>query len=223
MKDDFSSLKQYIGNFSVVEKLSDNLFIPLEWKPLLELSGKGRVNLVIALWKSQFQQEFSVLLDVFSKHLISIELIELNKIVNMLYVFKNPKGEQLHYIGLPPLLPYQKPDKFYGRDWPAKFLDFYTHIHNGWYEVESQAMGPMPIEEFFLLSEKEWGVLDEITIDFALDKVVAVFSNSAGGYLCWNLNAAVASGLVWWDDEAPDFVDFWDILDEWCAMGIQEY
>jgi hypothetical protein len=33
----------------------------------------------------------------------------------------------------------------------------------------------------------------------------------------------VPASLVWWDDEAPDAVDFWDLLDEWLAMGIQDY
>jgi len=78
------------------------------------------------------------------------------------------------------------------------------HIHNGWYEAESHALGLLPLEECFLLSEKEWGVLDEITVDFSLEKVLAVFSNGAGGYLCWILKTPEPSGLVWWDDEEPD-------------------
>jgi hypothetical protein len=216
-------LEKYIGKFSIIDKVPEDLFIPAAWKPLESLPQKERTKFVVDLWKVNFQAEFSVLLEVFRKHLISIELIEVNSLVNMLYIFQNPKGDYLHYIGRPPLTLYQKPQAINGLNLPVKFLDFYTQIHNGWHEVISHSLGLMPIEEAFLLSENEWGILDEISIDFSLDKVLAVFSNSAGGYLCWNFNSSLPSGLIWWDDEEPDFVDFWDILDEWSAMGIQDY
>jgi len=218
-----SDLEQHIGKFSIIDKLSEELFIPSEWKYLVDLSSKERVKAVIDLWKVNFQAEFSVLLEAFRKHLISIELIGINNFVKMLYIFQNPKGDYLHYIGEPPLLPHQQPKTISGFNWPVKFLDFYTQVHNGWYEIVSHSLGLMPLEEVFLLSKNEWGILEEISIDFSLDKVLAVFSNSAGGYLCWNFNSSLPSGLVWWDDEEPDFVDFWDILDEWSAMGIQDY
>ena len=189
----------------------------------MDLSGKQRVKFVIDLWKINFQAEFSVLLEVFRKYLISVELIEVNNVVSMIYTFKNPKGDYLNYIGQPPLLSYQQPKTINGFNWPINFLDFYAKVHNGWYEVVSHSLGLMSIEEVFLLSKKEWGILEDISIDFSLEKVLAVFSNSAGGYLCWNFNSSPPSGLVWWDDEEPDFVDFWDILDEWSAMGIQDY
>jgi hypothetical protein len=218
-----SDLEKYIGKFSILDTVSEDLFMPAAWKPLVRLSKEERIKFVIDLWKVSFQTELSVLLEIFRKHLVSIEMIEINNFVNILYIYQNPKGDYLHYIGHPPLLPHQKPQTVSGFNLPIKFLDFYTQVHNGWYEVISHSLGLMPIEEIFLLSKEEWGILDEISVDFSLDKVIAVFSNSAGGYLCWNFNTSLPSGLIWWDDEEPDFVDFWDILDEWSAMGIQDY
>lgn len=218
-----SELEKHIGKFSILDRVSEDLFVPAAWRPLVNLSKQERIKFIIDLWKVNFQAELSVLLEAFRKHLVSIELIEINNFVNILYIFQNPKGDYLHYIGQPPLLPHQKPQTISGFDLPIEFLDFYTQVHNGWYEIVSHALGLMPIEELFLLSKNEWGILDEISVDFSLDKVIAVFSNGAGGYLCWNFNSPLPAGLIWWDDEEPDFVDFWDILDEWSAMGIQDY
>lgn len=218
-----SELEKHIGKFSIVDEVSEDLFIPAQWRNLAGLSNREKIKFIINLWKVDFQVEFSALLEAFRKHLISIELIEINKFVNILYIFQNPKGGYLHYIGHPPLLHYQRPKAVKKFSFPAKFLDFYIQIHNGWHEINSHSLGLMPIEEIFVLSENEWGILEEISINFSLDKILAVFSNSAGGYLCWNFNSSPPSGIIWWDDEEPDFVDFWDILDEWSAMGIQDY
>ena len=221
--NNLSELRKQFGSFTIVKELPEHLLVPLEWRPFLNASAKESIKHITRIWSAYYQQEFSVLLEVFAKHLVSVQLIEADKRTALLYIFKNPKGQYVNYIGHAPLLPYQVPPTIKGLPWPDKFLGFYTRIHNGWYEIESHAMGLMPVEEVFPLSGMEWGILDEISIDYSLDKVLAVFSNSAGGYLCWNFNTSEPSGLVWWDDEEPDAADFWDILDEWAAMGIAEY
>lgn len=223
MDKNLSALEEHLGRFSVLDKTPEHLLVPVEWQPLIGLSNKEKVKYIISLWKKYYLEEFSVLLEIFQKRLNTIHLIELNDNLAMLYIFKNPKGEYLYYVGYVPLPSWQLPAIAENLPWPAKFLEFYRNIHNGWYEIESNALGLLPLAEFFWLSEKEWGVLDEISIDFSLDKVLAVFSNGAGGYLCWNFNTTEPSGLVWWDDEEPDTAGFWDILDEWSAMGIEEY
>ncbi|SHM03362.1 SMI1/KNR4 family protein [Hymenobacter psychrotolerans] len=223
MDKNLSALEKNLGRFSVLDKLPENLLVPAEWQPLIGRSDKEKVKHITSLWDKYYHTEFSALLGIFQKRLNTVHLIELENKPALLYIFKNPQGEYLHYVGHAPLLSGQLPATTENLPWPAKFLEFYKTIHNGWYEVESHALGLFPIDEFFWLSEQEWGVLDEIEIDFSLDKVLAVFSNSAGGYLCWNFNTTEPSGLVWWDDEEPDMADFWDILDEWSAMGIEEY
>ena len=223
MDKNLSALEEHLGRFSILDKLLEHQLVPTEWQPLIRLSDKEKVKYVISLWEKYYLEEFSVLLGVFQKRLKTVHIIESDNKIALLYTFKNPKGEYLYYVGHAPSLSWQLPEVSENLPWPAKFLEFYRNIHNGWYEVESHALGLLPQDEFFGLSEKEWGVLDEISIDFSLDKALAVFSNGAGGYLCWNFNTAEPSGLVWWDDEEPDMADFWDILDEWSAMGIEEY
>lgn len=223
MDNNLSELRKHLGPFTIVQELPEHLPMPVEWHPFIKASAKESIKHIVGIWSKYFRQEFSVLLETFEKHLTSVQIIEANKSVALLYIFKNPKGQYVNYIGQAPLMPYQIPDAIQKFPLPDNFLEFYSRIHNGWYEIESGAMGPMPLAEIFPLSDMEWGILDEISIDYSLDKVLAVFSNSAGGYLCWNFNTDEPSGLVWWDDEEPDFVDFWDILDEWSAMGIAEY
>lgn len=223
MNENLAKLKTHIGEFTVLNEIPAHLIVPSQWHSLINLSPKERVKYITTIWIKHYGDELSVLLDVFRKRLLTIELIEIEKKVALLYIFKNPKGEFINYIGHAPLLIYEMPSTINNFSWPNKFEYFYNHVHNGWYEAESHALGLLPIEEFFKLSDMEWGILDDISIDFSLDKTLCVFSNSAGGYLCWNFNTSEPTGLVWWDDEEPDFADFWDILDEWSAMGIEEY
>ncbi|UYZ62612.1 hypothetical protein [Hymenobacter weizhouensis] len=223
MNENLSNLKKHIGEFTVFGEIPQHIIVPAQWHPLINLSPKHRIKHIIATWSKYYDEEFSVLLEVFRKRLVTIELIEHENKAALLYIFKNPKGDYINYIGHTPLLAYEVPPNINKFPWPNKFQEFYSQVHNGWYEAESHALGLLPLDEFFSLSDMEWGILDDITIDFSLDKILCVFSNSAGGYLCWNFNTPEPTGLVWWDDEEPDFADFWDILDEWSAMGIEEY
>jgi hypothetical protein len=218
-----SALSAHFGRLTLLTELPEHVRVPREWRPFLHASAKEALTHIMGIWRACYPHEFDVLLEAFAKYLVSVQLVEADKRIALLYTFKNPKGQYVNYIGHTPLLPHQVPAAIQGLPWPDKFLGFYTHVHNGWYEVESHAMGLMPVEEAFPLSDMEWGIVEELSIDYALDKVLAVFSNSAGGYLCWNFNTGEPSGLVWWDDEEPDAADFWDILDEWAAMGIAEY
>lgn len=225
MNSTYAELTKYLGPFSVLRDLPAEGLVPPAWQGLPEASAPDRIRLVIALWEQYYPHEFSTLLEVFRQYLVAVEVLVQDTKCSLLYVFKNPRGEYLHYLGQAPLAAPQLPATLSGFPWPARFLPFYAQLHNGWYEVVSHAVGLLPLEEIFPLSEHEWGILEELALPgtFSLANVLGVFSSGAGGYLCWDFNAAVPTGLVWWDDEAPDKVDFWDILDEWSAMGIQDY
>ncbi|RZL10815.1 MAG: hypothetical protein EOO62_12795 [Hymenobacter sp.] len=225
MNPTYTALTQYLGAFSVLNELPADSVVPPAWQALLGSPAPDRIRLVIALWEQQYPREFSTLLSVFRQHLVAVEVLAQDTKCSLLYVFKNPRGEYLHYLGQAPLVAPQLPATLSGFPWPDRFLPFYAQLHNGWYEVVSHAVGLLPLEEMLLLSEHEWGILEELDLPstFSLTNVLGVLSSGAGGYLCWNFNEAVPAGLVWWDDEAPDVVEFWDILDEWAAMGIQDY
>lgn len=220
-------LPQHLSAFSVLGDLPFPVavVVPQAWQALLGATASDRVRLVIALWEQCYAHEFSTLLRVFRQHLVTVEVLAHATGCSLLYVFQNPRGEVLHYLGHTPIAPAQLPVTLQGFAWPDRFARFYTQLHNGWYEVVSHAVGLLPLAETMVLSELEWGLLDDLDLPstFSLANVVSVFSSGAGGYLCWDFNQVVPAGLVWWDDEAPDVVDFWDLLDEWSAMGIQDY
>jgi hypothetical protein len=225
MNTSYANLTQYLGPFSVLRDLPPVVKVPPAWQPLLGATAPDKINFVISLWEQCYPHEFSTLLRVFRQYLLTVEVLAHATECSLLYVFRNPRGEVLHYLGQAPVAPRQLPATLGGFPWPDRFAAFYTQLHNGWYEVVSHAVGLLPLEETFLLSAHEWGVLEELDLPstFSLANVLGVFSSGAGGYLCWDFNAAEPAGLIWWDDEAPDAVDFWDLVDEWSAMGIQDY
>jgi hypothetical protein len=225
MPASYTDLTPYLGLFSVLHDLPAAVQVPPAWQGLLGATAPDRVNFVIALWEQCYPHEFSTLLRVFRQQLLTVEVLAHGRECRLLYVFQNPRGHVLHYLGHAPVALPHLPTTLQGFGWPDRFALFYTQLHNGWYEVVSHAVGLLPLEETFLLSTHEWGLLEalELPRTFSLAHVVGVFSSGAGGYLCWDFNAAEPAGLIWWDDEAPDAVDFWDLVDEWSAMGIHDY
>jgi len=221
---DHNYIKQFIGNFRVVNTLTDQSLVPQSWHSILESSNqRERVQKVCDIWSQSYNQKLSTLIKTFDRYLLDVHIIEAEEVLAMLYIF-DQGGEEQYYIGKNPL--QKKIPAAVLPLWnklPDDFTRFYQQVHNGWYELNSEAVGPLSVEDFTILSSNEWGILDEIKPSFSLDKVVSVFSNGAGGYLCWNLNGESPEALLWWHDEAPDTnIDFWDVLDEWATMGIDE-
>ena len=217
-------MKRYIGDFIVVNEASTAHNVPNLWREVFNNDDeKARVGKAIDMWSEVYRDKLSSLLATFDKSLTQVDLIQSADGLAILYTF-TVNDELRYYIGKSPKEKSTSPDtQAFFDGLPEDFVFFYKNIHNGWYEVVSEAMGLTSIENFVILSEQDWGILDTIKINFSLDKVVSVFSNGAGGYLCWDYNHAQPSGLVWWNDEAPDTgVDFWDVLDEWATMGIDE-
>lgn len=105
----------------------------------------------------------------------------------------------------------------------SELRKFYDTLHDGWCYLASDSMVLVPAKDFLVLDEQDWGILDEIDVDLDLSKVVGVFSNGMGGYVCLNTSEAPAKGLSWFHDEAPKLtIYFWPTIDEWTVIGIQE-
>ena len=218
-------LKKYIGDFNIIDKFQETNFLPALWQKIfIESVEESRVTQTIEVWSEYYKEKLSTLITVFDKFLTKVELLQQDKSYSMLYTF-TIQGEQRYYIGNAPIdrINLSAEQKNFLNKFPEDFSYFYRNIHNGWYEVVSEAMGPAPLKDFMDLSKQDWGILDDIEISFSLTKVVSVFSNSAGGYLCWDFNSSIPTGLIWWSDEAPEEdVDFWGALDEWTSLGIDE-
>ncbi len=217
-------LKKYLGDFTIISESRTVDYLPELWRPIfVHGEQEDRVTATINMWSSYYRDKLSSLLNTFNKFLKRVDLVQVADSFSVLYTFEI-NGELRFYLGKNPDKKQDTEDvQAFLHGLPDDFIFFYENIHNGWYEVVSEAMGLMPIEDFIILAEQDWGILDTIRITFSLHKVVGVFSNSAGGYLCWDYNHVIPTGLIWWHDEAPDIdVDFWAVLDEWTSLGIDE-
>lgn len=68
---------------------------------------------------------------------------------------------------------------------PPRLQEFYVTLHNGWTELSSDALGPLPLADIELLSDQDWELEpgDEARLPFRLDQVLTVFRNGGGDQL----------------------------------------
>ncbi|MBI3511843.1 MAG: hypothetical protein HY064_14375 [Bacteroidetes bacterium] len=156
-----------------------------------------------------------------TEFLKQVELIASDYGTSLLYSF-DVKGKIHFREGRNPLEKKIRPDV--ATIWqalPEPLQKFYSGLHDGWFQAGSEAMGPLPSASITPLSTEEWGILQNIRIDFDLKDVITLFSNGGGGYLCLNTATSPAKSLIWWSSQAPDIdVAFFDVLDEWTTMGL---
>jgi hypothetical protein len=156
----------------------------------------------------------------------SVFLDQRRSLLYLLYVYTS-RGRNINvYAGLPPAGEAPERIKEAFKHFPRELRDFYLKLHNGWTFLPDNAMGPLPLDDCAFISDDEFDFDDEKAAEAPFDpkKVLTVFHNGSGDYLCLNLGKlnqdGEASALIWWHEEPtkPDFVDFWPVLDAW--MGI---
>jgi hypothetical protein len=106
---------------------------------------------------------------------------------------------------------------------PANFKEFYNSLHNGWYYLASNSLGPSPTDDFFILDDLEWGILETIGDPGCdLKKLLAVYTNGMGGYVALNIEGKRACGdVLWWKDKPPRLnIDAWAVIDAWTEIGL---
>jgi hypothetical protein len=107
---------------------------------------------------------------------------------------------------------------------PADFRTFYDTLHNGWYYLASNSMGPAPTEDMFLLDEQEWGILDDIGDPGCdLKDLLAVYSNGMGDYVALSVDRREYGDVLWFHDKPPQLnIDAWAVIDSWTEIGLNE-
>lgn len=228
MSTNLSSVELYLNKYSPNTKLVSetsnlDLFkLPLAWTEILKAQPENRIESVLRLWKDHFAQELSLTITTLERQLKAVHVIEGINDYSLLYQVEN-EGELYFYIGSSSysLKIPNKLEKYWSKI-DSKIQQFYTRLHNGWYFLPSLSLGLLPSNEFFTLDEKEWGILEDIDSPIDLEKTVAFFHNGSGGYLCINFEEDMPRGVVWWKDEEPTIgVNFWDYLDEWINIGLE--
>lgn len=208
-------------------EVDPTLPVPAPWVTILQDQQQGRKLALYAYWNAFAAQVPAVynFLNHFARPVAV--LAEQNKHVSLLYPF-TAKDVLYFYRGHPALraVPAQ-----YEALWPripAEFRDFYTNIHNGWTFLSSNAMGPLPVEDWAFLSDDKFDIDEDCAAKMPVDisKVLTVFHNGGGDYLCLDFSApdGIATGLIWWHEEpdTPEVVDFWAYLDAWISIFFED-
>jgi len=148
----------------------------------------------------------------------------------LLYVHSSQERNIHFYAGLPPAseIPERLGEAF--KRFPRELRDFYLNLHNGWTFLPDNSLGPLPLDNCAFISDDKFDFTEDKAAEapFDADKVLTVFHNGAGDYLCLNLGKlnpdGEASALIWWHEEPtkPDFVDFWPAFDAWIGISFED-
>lgn len=111
---------------------------------------------------------------------------------------------------------------------PDDLKEFYRSVHNGWTYLADNAMGPLPIGDLELLTEKLDLDDDEVSrMPVFADAILPVFHNGAGDFLCLDLSKSKGdgwdAGILWWHEKPiePEAADFWAVMNTWIEIFVE--
>lgn len=230
--DKLSFLKQYRKNIEFVSNRDllniEKENMPEKWIEIFKETDKTRKqDKLIALWNSVCEKELSNTISYLKENLLEFELIVDNGQYAVLYSIKSENEEILYYEGgIPNTSIYISEMQ---RDWsivPESIKEFYEKLHNGFCYLPSRAMGLVPVERITHFEDHEWGILEELDEPLGINMVTTYgfFENGMGGYVAIDLNNCIGDvATLWFTDDKPEYnVNFWDIVDEWIVIGLQD-
>lgn len=230
--DKLSFLQQYrksiefVSNEDLLNIKKEN--IPKEWvEVFIETDKTERKDKLIALWNRVCEKELSHTISYLKENLVDVELIIDNGQYAILYSVKSENDEILYYEGgIPNKSIYDLDIEQAWSSVPQSIVKFYGKLHNGFYYMPSRAMGLVPLERVTYFKEDEWGILDDLEhpLEINLDTTYGFFENGMGGYVAVDLNNCTDNrATLWFTNDQPEYnVDFWDIVDEWILIGLQD-
>ncbi|MCM3033908.1 SMI1/KNR4 family protein [Niallia sp. MER 6] len=225
--DKIAFLKQYRKSIEFVSDKDllhiENGKIPGKWLEIFREADKFiQKDKLIALWKSVCEKELSNTISYIKENLVELELIIDNGEYAVLYSIKS-EDEEIHYYegGIS--------TKSVLNDWvafPEVIKAFYEELHNGFYYFASRAMGLVPFEHVTRFDDYEWGILEELDepLGINMEKTYGFFQSGMGGYVAIDLdNSMDDTATLWFTNDQPEYnVSFWDVVDEWIVIGMQD-
>lgn len=217
---------EFVSNEDLLNIKKEN--IPEEWvEVFIETDKTERKDKIIALWNRVCEKELSHTISYLKENLVDVELIIDNGQYAILYSVKSENDEILYYEGgIPNKSIYDLDMQQAWSSVPQSIVKFYGKLHNGFYYMPSRAMGLVPLERVTYFKEDEWGILDDLEhpLEINLDTTYGFFENGMGGYVAVDLNNCTDNrATLWFTNDQPEYsVDFWDIVDEWILIGLQD-
>jgi hypothetical protein len=194
--------------------------LPNSWIDLLSFEGEKRIERTLIYWEP-FDAEFKEVTMHLRRGLVELQLLRYRSEFSLVYAIRTAKTGEIYYYEArnPRTMKLSKSVQGVWDLLPKKLRQFYE-FQNGWFYLPSISNGLLPVEDFELLSDSQWGILDSIpkpSIDLA--KSLAVFHNGGEGYLCLDLRDDRGRAFKWWTSDPPNLnKDFWRELDAWTAV-----
>jgi hypothetical protein len=229
---------QYLSKYLIEPRVLPTLSIhdpffselPEWWHKILFSNGKERIKQTLESWEKHRAQLPSVFRFI-STYLQSVNLVTdknlgTDKLSYRLLYELEKDGRTMYYAGGNPLCKSMGTSVREAWDkLPMDFRRFYDSFHNGWYYLASKSMGPSPIEDFFVLDEMEWGILEDIDVPGCdLKDLLAVYTNGMGSYVAISIERKQACGDVLWRKDKPPRlnIDAWAVMDAWTEIGLSK-
>ena len=201
-----------------------NALIPEYWKvAFVTRDMKERKSIIFSEWKKYEEQELRNTILYLQTYLTNIELMKIGDEYSVLYTILGFKTKmEFFYEGKNPVTEQEFKEKI---KYPIEkidnsIIDFYTKIHNGFYDFTSKSMGLDALKVINPVSDFEWEYEDQLDMD--LTSCYNFFSNGMGTYVVLDLNQNLETGAYLWSTkELPKGnLNFWDIIDEWIVIGL---
>lgn len=199
--------------------------IPQFWKKIfLSDDFKERKSILLTEWKKFVSVELSNTISYLDEYLLRLDLIFYNGEYSILYTISSYDNKDvLLYEGKKPVsvdeLRKKFGDLFVLLD--SSIVNFYTNIHNGFYDYRSKSMGLDPVKNIEPVSLYEWEYIKQI--DFNLEALFTFFSNGMGDYIVLDIDSKLENGAYLWSkmDLPERGLNFWNYIDEWTVIGFE--
>jgi hypothetical protein len=205
--------------------------LPEWWRKVLIANSDDKIHQTLQAWEG-YRAQLPSVFQFLCTHLRNVNLLTDRNLVTgkmavrLLYELEKPDGRTMYYAGGNPLQKWMAASvqNAWGK-LPTEFRGFYDSLHNGWYYLASNSMGPSPTEDFFILDDLEWGILEDLGDPGCdLKDLLAVYTNGMGGYVALSIERKGAYGdVLWWKDKPPRLnIDAWAVMDAWTEIGLNK-
>lgn len=183
---------------------------------------------IIALWKVACENEFVRVIDYMTVCLDAVYLLSYENEFLLSYAIRNKAGIVYYYEGRFPDL--SKRDAYLQANWhrlPTGLQRFYETLHNGFYYSSSGYMGLTPLQNLLNMGSREWDILEDMDepLRINLSTSYGFFRNGMGDYLVLDVEKGPDEdqAVLWYAHEEPEYeLNFWEVVDEWTVLGIEE-
>ena len=218
--NDFLSDVKILSARSVAPDRVDRL--PEWWQDCLKALPHERLSIVVERWRAM-SAALPITLTFIEHNLRNIEFISHSgSEMSMIYEFVFHSAEPSYYEGLPPAAAETLTSSRLSI--PADLQRFMATLHDGWTEVASGALGPMPMKSWYAVTEDDWeleGLVD--WSDYGGNRLIITFNNGGSGYLCIDRKHPGPSCVIWFSDDKPvRQPDYFAVLDAWIEIGFEE-